>query len=176
MDICGGPQRTGRSYKRFDPDLLRRYTTVAWFKYNLSFPGMGQKYGPYPLEIYGSGLWIARGWSVWIGALHAEPLPFTPGPGWAPSHHHEWIWITLGPHQPLKLGVSFVSKILKIVWRLFLIPILSSHLASPFHHYSMAKSWSKNIAKTTFFGQAHISTVFPNQTWLNINVKPTSIR
>ena len=97
MDICGGTSTHGRSYKRFGPDLLRRYTTVAWFKYNLSFSGMDQKYGPYPLEIYGSGLWIARGWSVWIGALHAEPLPFTPGPGWAPSHHHEWIWITLVP-------------------------------------------------------------------------------
>lgn len=61
MDLSGGTSTHGRSYKRFDPDLLRRYTTVAWFKYNLSFSGMDQKYRPYPLEIYGSGLWIARG-------------------------------------------------------------------------------------------------------------------
>ena len=51
--------------KRSDPDLLWRYTKVVWYKYKLSFLGMDQGYGSYPLGMYGSwgmdlGLWIAQ--------------------------------------------------------------------------------------------------------------------
>ena len=45
------------TYKRFDPDLLRRYTKLAWYKYNLSFLGVDQGYGSH------RDVWIMHMWS-----------------------------------------------------------------------------------------------------------------
>ena len=75
-------RRMGRvTYQRFDHDLLKRYTKVAWYKY-LSFLGMDQGYGSLSVmsvEMYGSWLWGHPGspgpHDRWIGALHVEPPP-----------------------------------------------------------------------------------------------------
>lgn len=60
------------SIRGFIPDLLRRYTEVVWYKYNLSFLVMDQEYGT---------VWIIslrdvyESW-VWIGASHFAPQPY----------------------------------------------------------------------------------------------------
>ena len=67
--------------KSFDPELLRSYTKVAWYKYNLSFLVMDQGSG--------LGVWVWNGMDyipsrcVWI---MDRGLTF-----WAPAIWQEWV-------------------------------------------------------------------------------------
>ena len=52
--------QTKKSFERFDPDLLRRYTKVACVN-------LGS--GSYALEIYGSWVWIGAMDRLWVQSM-----------------------------------------------------------------------------------------------------------